>query len=346
VLSYRVAGGTALNETPISAAGSKLAATAVAARPYVSLRRDHRRTWISPDIHRARKVLFVSDVTAGDVDMFSLPDLTLKGTITGFAEPQGMCSDKNGNVWVADTGVARVYEYSHTGALLHTIRDGYGFPASCAIDPKNGHLTVLDIFVNAAPALTSSTSGDWAPIQMFSCPSCRPVVKVVPGMFEIYFGGYDKRGDLYVDGFDLSGAVQVGAVPRGDDMGHELMLSGGKIYSPGMVQWYGRGRYLAVGDQECNGESTSCIDWVSVSGTQAKIIGQTSLQTAQGSPVCDMVQSVLDPHGERKLLGGDYGGCSGASSSVNRWRYPAGGLPIDSNASAVQGPVGSAVSVK
>jgi hypothetical protein len=317
----------------------------VAAHPHDAVHRDHRPTWISPDARKERQLLFVSDNPSASVAMFSLPKLDLVGTITGFDEPQGLCADGSGNIWVADTAATRVYEYSRSGVLLNTIWDYYGYPASCAINPRNGELAVLDIFENVAPGKRPSTiSGGWAPIEVYACPSCSPVVKDVPGMFYVYFGAYDNNGDLYVDGLDQPRTFQIGVVPRGEDVGHELKLSGGKINFPGMVQWYGSGNYFAVGDQKCNGENGACVNWVSVSGAHAKIIGQTNLENAQGVPVCDMVQGVLDPRGEKTLLGGDYGGCG--SASVNRWRYPAGGLPIDSNESAVQGPIGSAISIK
>ena len=45
-----------------------------------------------------------------------------------------------------------------------------------------------------------------------------------------------------------------------------------------MVEWYGPGHYLIVGDTECNGVRSTCIDQVSVSGKLAKITGQTEFR--------------------------------------------------------------------
>ncbi len=344
-------GSQTLNAGELQPSGISNFATgnSVAAHPRGAVGRDHRPTWISPDARKERQLLFVSDNASASVAMFSLPKLDLVGAITGFAEPQGLCADGSGHIWVADTAATRVYEYSRSGVLLNTIWDYYGYPVSCAINPRNGELTVLDIFENAAPATRPSTiSGGWAPIEVYACPSCSPVVKEVPGMFYVYFGAYDNHGNLYVDGLDQPRTFQIGVVPRGKDVGHELKLSGGKINFPGMVQWYGPENYLAVGDQKCNGEHGACVNWVSVSGARAKITGQTNLENAQGAPVCDLVQGVLDPGGEKRLLGGDYddSSCGGTNSAVSRWRYPAGGLPINSNESALQGPIGSTVSVK
>ena len=42
--------------------------------------------------------VFESDLGVDDVYIFALPDMTLKGTLTGFREPLGDCSDNHGNV--------------------------------------------------------------------------------------------------------------------------------------------------------------------------------------------------------------------------------------------------------
>jgi hypothetical protein len=326
--------------------GESSGTSTLEAHPNAPSRGDRRPTWISPDARKERKLLFVSDFPTASVVIFALPKLRLVGRITGFSSPQGLCADHAGNVWVADPDTRMVSEYSHSGALLNRIRDEYGSPISCAINPRTGELTVLDFAAFEGPPLRRSVPRGWAPIQVFACPVCAPTVKVVPGMDEIYFGDYDKRGDLYVDGFDTSRAVQLGTVQWGHNTGYELTLSGGKINSPAMVQWYGPGHYLIVGDTECNGKRSTCIDQVSVSGKLARITGQTNFQTAEGAPLCEMVQGVLDPRAEKTLLGGNYAACNGTSNGVYRWRYPAGGLPIRSTESGLQGPVGSALSVK
>ena len=68
------------------------------------LKPDHHKSWISPDVKRAPRLLFISDDYSGDVYIFTMPAMQLKGTLTGFTGPQGMCSDKQGNIWVVNTG--------------------------------------------------------------------------------------------------------------------------------------------------------------------------------------------------------------------------------------------------
>ncbi|MGB8907824.1 MAG: hypothetical protein WCC84_03655 [Candidatus Cybelea sp.] len=55
-------------------------------------RADHRTSWMAPDARR-KDLLYISDET-GDVYVFSYPRGELKGTLTGFADPQGECVDK------------------------------------------------------------------------------------------------------------------------------------------------------------------------------------------------------------------------------------------------------------
>ena len=101
-------------------AGTNLARS-IAAQPPIAFRRDTRVSWISPDVNRAPRLFFASDAGTNDIDIFTLPDFVLKGTITGFSEPQGMCTGTAGTVWVANTGTTQVMQLSHTGKLLNTM---------------------------------------------------------------------------------------------------------------------------------------------------------------------------------------------------------------------------------
>ncbi|MGB8908396.1 MAG: hypothetical protein WCC84_06575 [Candidatus Cybelea sp.] len=313
--------------------------TSVAVRPPVTLYRDTRTSWISPDT-RAPRLLFASDAGLGDVDIFTLPDFVLKGTITGFSEPQGMCAGIGGTVWVANTGTQQVIQLSRTGHVNNVIDDSYGYPVGCAVNLRNGDVAVFNIF---------NVSGEGG-AYVYSCPSCTPTELTIPEFYFYYFGGYDPKGDLFVDGRSSSGSYALGEIPSGKTSGYVITVKGGsgEIYFPGFVQWYKPDKYVVAADQLCKDQNASCLYWVKISGSQGTIIGETDLENPSGGPICDLVQAELDPVSNKNIVGGDYNYCGSGPSSLNRWLYPAGGIPTNTYdyGSAYATPLGGAISVK
>ncbi|MGB9650931.1 MAG: hypothetical protein WCB01_03930 [Candidatus Cybelea sp.] len=312
--------------------------TSVAVRPPVAIHRDARKSWISPDVNRTPRLFFVSDSGTNDVEIFTLPDFVPKGTITGFSEPQGMCSGTGGTVWVANTGTNQVMQPSHTGKLLNTIDDAFGYPVGCAVNAANGDLAVLNIFD------FSGAGGAF----VYSCPSCTPTELTIPDSYYYYYGAYDPNGDLFVDGANSSQSSTFGEIPSGSTTGHLITVktSGGKIHSPAIVQWYKPGNYLVATGQVCNTKDANCLDWVKISGSKGTIIGQTDLENPSGGPICGRLTVVLDPRNEKNVVGVNVNTC-GSGSSLDRWLYPAGGVPINSaEPNSLSEPLGGAISVK
>jgi hypothetical protein len=309
--------------------------TSVAVVPPKTLHPDQRKSWVSHDAGGVPRWAFVSDDATDDVDMYSLPDFKLEGTITGFNEPQGMCSDQ-GNVWVANTGTEQVLELSRDGKVIATINDSYGYPVGCAHDPTTGDIAVTNIF---------DFSGAGA-IYVYPCPSCMPKVLKIGDLYDFYFVAYDTKGDIFVDGKDASGAFILGEVPAGDTNGFIITVSGGTIYFPGLLQWDKTGNYVAVGDQLCGDTEAACVYWVQVSGSQGTITGKTTLSNPSGGQVCDLVQGEIDPVHDKNFVGGDYEYCGYTPTYAARWLYPAGGEPTNDATSGLAEPIGAAISTK
>ena len=188
----------------------------LAAHPRALSRADQRPTWISPDARKERQLLFVSDFPTGSVVIFAVPKLRLVGKIPGFSSPRDYVGAHTPVTFGSRTPAqGRCPEYSHSGAFLSQ-EFGMNTALRSAVrsirGPANSPCSTLPRCEchSGLPAPRG-----WAPIEVFACPVCTPTVKVVPGMDEIYFGDYDKRGNLYVDGFDTSRAVQLGTVPWG-----------------------------------------------------------------------------------------------------------------------------------
>ena len=91
---------------------------------------DHHKSWVSPDVKSAHRLLFITDDSSQDVYIFTMPAMQLKGTLTGFNGPQGMCSDKQGNKFrVVSAGTSQGLKNSRTGHLLGSVTDPSATPA-------------------------------------------------------------------------------------------------------------------------------------------------------------------------------------------------------------------------
>jgi len=288
----------------------------------VAVRPDHHKSWVSPDAARAPRLLFASDSGTNNVYMFTMPDFTLKGTLTGWNEPQGECSDKNGNVWVTNTNATQIVLLSRSGSVIGSLSDPDGYPVGCAVNPTNGDLAVTDIFdFSEAGGVLIYHNGSGTPTRISH-----------PAQYEYFFDGYDSSGNLYVDGFSYpSFTFTISVLPSGSSSMTTASISGTQPLFPGMVQWYRVGNYLAVGDQDA-----SAVYWYSVSGTSLTYTGETSLSSAT-----DLVQGVIAANNQKYLAGGD-----AAGATESRWMWDAGGAPTNQNASTVLEPIGAAISTK
>lgn len=300
-------------------------------------------SWISPDAAQTSELLFESDYAFQSLEMFSLPDLKLKGVITGVPGASGMCSDSNGDIYVLnEVTISEATEYSHSGKKLGTVDDYEATPSSCAVNPVNGDFVIANVKGRA------SETGN---ISLYAkAKSGYPRYLSCKAISSYYFVDYAPGGELFTDGVGSDNHVHV---CRGRDVARnsltEVKVVGVTINTPGMVQWYQPGKYLAVGDQHCTGSGASCVYHIAISGNSGRVTGSTKPLNADGSPICDLVQGVISPGGGMLLFGGnDPSGCASQAPSVNEWPYPAGGVPSKhyDNIHFINKPVGAAISVK
>jgi hypothetical protein len=297
------------------------------------IHRDHHKSWISPNITRLPRLLFASDVASGDVYIFELPQMLLEGTITGFIYPQGECSDKHGNVYVADTNAGNVYEYSRDLHLRNTYPVSYGPPEGCAVNPTNGNLAVTTY-----PTDTGATGA----VLIYSSTSSSPTVLTNPEQFYYEFAGYDPSGNLWTDGFDAAYSTTV-VSSCGASSCSTVNLSGGTIGFPGAIEYDTVSKNWVIFDQYCDETEGSCSYPVSATGALGT---QTVYLNHDGSNACDLVQGVIAAYGQKYVAGADYEYCGYDPSSVNRWAYPAGGMPTNHTDQVVSSPIGAAISTK
>jgi len=337
--SQPLIGAPAAMPQKFTKASAAVAASGAAAPPKLPALRRYMGSWVSRDAKAARSLLFESDGGYESVEMFALPDLKLRGVVTGFEFPQGLCADANGNVWVADTAELAIDELSHEGKLLQRHTVPFGYPVACAVNPVNGDLAVSNI----------EGTSDVGMVLIYAHASGSPVVLSCTPLYYYGFVGYDPHGNLFVDGRDTSNNFHL---CRGKDTEAKMSpmsITSGTIYFPGMVQWYAPGNYLAVGDQDCGRQKYSCVYHVAVSRKKGTIVGGTTPFNYSGGPVCDLVQGIISPGRQPAVLGGDYvNGCSGLKPNVAIWPYPGGALPLNyyDNGNFVDEPIGAAISTK
>jgi|HubBroStandDraft_4_1064222.scaffolds.fasta_scaffold00105_14 hypothetical protein len=287
------------------------------------------------------RLLYVSDPTVSNIAVFSLPDLVIKGTITGLNQPDGLCSDDGGNVWVTNFGTQQILEYAHGGTSpIATLTDSSGFPFACDVEHhRHGHHDLAVANLHNAPSGPGET-------EKYPDSTGPPLPSYdLAAMYTVRGEGYDPHGNLFIDGQTHTGAFVLAELTAGSTAVHQLTFTGGTIHLPGMLQWYADGNYLAVGDRRCDTPRTTCVYHVKISGSTGTITGKTKFKAYNGHVICDMAQGAIGASGEKFLAGGDdESACGYATSSVNRWVYPSGGLPTNSNHSTLTHPFGTAIS--
>ena len=185
-------------------------------------------------------------------------------------------------------------------------------------------------------------------VQIYKHASGYPATLYCSPLFYYYFVGFDDHGNLFLDGEDISNQFHLCRAKETDTSFTPMTIGHGTIRFPGMVQWYAPGHYLAVGDQECGFQRSTCIYKLSVHGLNAKVVGSTTPFTYKGGPACDIVQGVIGGGRHATLYGGDYEGCKTADTTVDRWAYPNAGFPgaYYDNSAFIEEPIGAAISIK
>lgn len=285
---------------------------------------DNSASWVARDAAAAKSLLYVSDAGASDVSVYTFPDLKPMGKLTGFVQPQGMCADKDGNVWITDTVLQEILEFAHGGKhAIRSLIDPIGYPAGCAVDASSGDLAVTNFFdPSGAGQVLIYRGGRGTPTPFFN-----------PAVTYYYFDGYDAAGNLYVSGSTAGGAYVLSLLGHGKSAMESMSVRGGTIHFPGSVQWVGTG--LVLGDQKCDGKKGACFYEASVRGTLAKIARTTALT---GS--CDVAQAWIQ---NGRVAAGDYDDCGRERSGAYVWKYPGGGAPLR-RVTGLMRPIGATIS--
>ncbi len=220
----------------------------------------HGHSWMAPEA-RNEDLLYLSNVHAQSVDVYSYPRGTLVGSLTGFGKPRSECSDAAGDVWIADVGGLDVIEFPHGGTAPIVALNTAGPPMGCAVDPVSGDLAVTGGTNGIVLSVFRHTvRGGWLGPSKFSATNMHGA-----------FCGYDAQGNLFLDEQSGKGAVRFAELSHHGRVLKAVTLSQ-NVVAPGQVQWDGTN--LAVGDA---GVSPAVIYQFAMSGGTGTESGSTTL---------------------------------------------------------------------
>lgn len=261
---------------------------------------------------RHGQLLYVADSITNAVLVYTYPELSGAGELSGFASVDGVCTDRRGYVWVLDTSDVAVWEFAHGGTQpINSLNPGSpsnnpGVSNGCAVNPKTGDLAVagfagITVFHNGQE--THDTYMDFR-------------------MFQFTYIGYDGANNLYADGrVESDFAFGLDLLAAGSTNLSIITLSGGSVASPGGIQW--DGKYLDIAD--------------SGSGNVYQTSGSAILNTIVTGASCQG-QFYVFPNRRRMI---DPDPCS---ADTGIYRYLAGGSALKKVTGGQQAPSGAAIS--
>jgi hypothetical protein len=182
----------------------------------------------------SQNLLYVSDLSANDVAVYSYPSGALIGKLTGFGSVAGVCADKAGDVFVVDEAGA-VQVFAHGGKTPIRKLTTTGAPYGCAVDPVTGDL-----------ALTNLSAVLYGAIAIYPKAKGSPKEYTDNAVDSTFFCGYETNGDLFCDGWDRSANPILLKLPKQGKSLTTFKLNP-KNTNPGGVQW--DGKYVAVGSR-------------------------------------------------------------------------------------------------
>ncbi len=127
----------------------------------------------------------------------------------GLNSPQGITTDSDENLYVANTGNSNVLVYSKPyGPIARTLADKGEYPADVAVSPRG---------VVATTSLQSTSGGPGA-VRFYADGATTPCATVrASAWLRIYFDAFDATGHLFIDGTSNTGQTLVGEISGGCD---------------------------------------------------------------------------------------------------------------------------------
>jgi hypothetical protein len=228
-----------------------------------------------------------------------------------------------GDVFIADAGYGKVFEYAHGRTKrIATISAAGPDPSGCAFDPTTGDLAVVN--------LGFSNYGTNAYVAIYKNHlKSKPVLYQSTSFYQYWFCGYDAKGNLYVDGLSKAGTGNFIFAELVKGSSHLKVVSLNQYIGwPGGVQW--DGEHVAVGD-----DVNADVYEFAVNGSHGEKVGSTPL----GSGAKYVAQYFID---NKALIAPNQ--IAGSDSDVLFYKYPTGGRAVRILKKGVRAAHGVAVS--
>ena len=189
-----------------------------------------------------QSLLYVSDLATGSVYVRALPKGNLVGTLSGFGEPEGMCADRKGDVFITDYEIGVIREYAHGGQNPIAMLNDTGFhPYDCSVDPVTGDLAVTN--------LTDEGNRIRGILATYAKAQGAARYRYDRGIGFAYCS-YDDKGDLFLDGVGPPPNAPAYAELRRGASTFTTITVAQTITSPGGIRW--DGKYFSVGERAAN----------------------------------------------------------------------------------------------
>ncbi len=282
------------------------------------IRATHQKSWMSPEAKKDRPLLYTSNQEENNVIVYAFKGKNGKviGTLTDdMAAPYGDCSDTKGNVYIVnDEDDSPVVVFAHGASTpTTTLSNDYGEGIGCAYDPTTGNLAVSNF------AGSDSGYGD---VVIYANASGSGTVYSVADTY-LWGPAYDNNGNLFVEGENIdTGAKPLLEMPKGSTTFTTISLPF-TIDFPASAYW--DGQYVGVGDQEYEGNFTTGIYRVTISGSTATLVSQTDYEDNCYETYNDVVQGVIY---QRKFVGGNLFCSDAGDYRIDYWNYANGGDPL------------------
>lgn len=258
---------------------------------------------------KAQALLYISDLGANAVDVYTYPQGESVTSLTGFGSVAGLCSDTAGDVFVVDeAGPVDVYQHGATTPIRKLTTNGA--PYGCSVDPVTGDLalTQLSAFSDGALAIYPKAKG-------------KPRIVRDSYVDATWFCGYDGKGNLFADAWDRSGNLVLVELAKGGKA-LKMFKVGEKFANPGGTMW--DGSYVAIANRG---------DGVVYRSSETGRVAHTVTLKSGGNVQQFWIDgsTLIGPNEENP-------------STVGFWHYPGGGAPFKT-LKGFYTPFGATVSV-